>query len=309
MDFLYVLSLPDHGYFPLRRRLTDIIQFQICYSPALANKPKPEPQLGEEKKKPKNPFENPAKGLLVTSFILHNIVLNKFPVIPNHFILATKTFKKQTDALEISDFAAIMECFQAYQKDRIELFAFFNSGPMSGASQPHRHVQFLPVDRMRFGLENGASWDVMADLLLEDGNGSLSLPFVSVAQNISKESTPERLHEVYMELYEQAKGSWRECAKGSADGEGHDESMSYNLAITQRTMVLCPRISEGTIIKSAEGEEIGPVALNGTLLGGTLLVKSEEEWNAIRNEESQLKIVLEKIGLPKLSGTELSRNN
>lgn len=61
-------------------------------------------------------------------------------------------------------------------------------------------------------------------------------------------------------------------------------------------MVLCPRSSEGTKILSNDGEPVGPVSLNGTILGGTLLVKSESEWDALRNDDSKLELVLKSIG-------------
>lgn len=63
-------------------------------------------------------------------------------------------------------------------------------------------------------------------------------------------------------------------------------------------MVLCPRASEGTKIKSNNGGDIGPVSLNGTVLGGTLLVKSEAEWDALRNDQSKLMDILAAIGFP-----------
>jgi sulfate adenylyltransferase (ADP) / ATP adenylyltransferase len=61
--------------------------------------------------------------------------------------------------------------------------------------------------------------------------------------------------------------------------------------------VVCPRISEGLAIKSSNGEPIGPVALNGTLLAGTLLVKSELEWDTLRADESKLNDILSSIGV------------
>lgn len=45
-----------------------------------------------------------------------------------------------------------------------QLFAFFNSGKHSGASQPHRHIQFLPVEEMVDDANPGKGWR----LLLED---------------------------------------------------------------------------------------------------------------------------------------------
>ena len=61
-------------------------------------------------------------------------------------------------------------------------------------------------------------------------------------------------------------------------------------------MVLCPRTSEGVEIKNHSGEDIGFVALNGTILGGTLLVKSEEEYLVIRNDPLRLIDILSAIG-------------
>jgi ATP adenylyltransferase len=96
-------------------------------------------------------------------------VLNKFPIIAEHFILATKSNKQQTHVLEQDDLEAAYACLKAWQdgtgSKQERLFAFFNSGEYSGASQAHRHLQFLPVQSMR---EGGAAsgWDLLADLIL-----------------------------------------------------------------------------------------------------------------------------------------------
>lgn len=62
-------------------------------------------------------------------------------------------------------------------------------------------------------------------------------------------------------------------------------------------MVLCPRTSEGTKIRNNDGELIGPIYLNGTVLGGTLLVKSDAEWDALRSDDVKLHDVLSSIGI------------
>jgi ATP adenylyltransferase len=98
-------------------------------------------------------------------------VLNKFPIIAEHFILATKANKKQTHVLEQDDLEAAYACLKAWQggndgKHR-RLFAFFNSGEHSGASQPHRHLQFLPVESMRHG-DATSAWDLLLDLILSN---------------------------------------------------------------------------------------------------------------------------------------------
>lgn len=80
-----------------------------------------------------------------------------------------------------------------------------------------------------------------------------------------------------------------------------ESSISYNLGFTDKSMVLCPRTSEGLSIKDKDNNTIGSVALNGTLLAGTLLVKSEAEWNAIRKDGGMLFDVLDKIGVSRNS--------
>ncbi|KAK7983660.1 hypothetical protein PG989_011062 [Apiospora arundinis] len=62
-------------------------------------------------------------------------------------------------------------------------------------------------------------------------------------------------------------------------------------------MALCPRVAEGSKIRSKSGEEVGSVALNGTVLAGTALVKNEAEWDALREDPAKLLGVLSKIGV------------
>jgi len=86
------------------------------------------------------------------------LVLNKFPIIAGHFILATKDYKEQTDDLEELDLEATFACLRLWEEGNgssrsTKLFAFFNSGEHSGASQPHRHIQFLPMDSILEGFD------------------------------------------------------------------------------------------------------------------------------------------------------------
>lgn len=100
--------------------------FQLRFCPALANKPKSEKPKGE--KKAFDPFENPPAALLVTELPpSHFLVLNKFAIVPEHFILATKAFKQQTHLLEADDLAAAYACLKAWRATGKELFAFFVS--------------------------------------------------------------------------------------------------------------------------------------------------------------------------------------
>lgn len=150
-------------------------QFQLRYCPSLMKKPLPRlDSLATKTLKKPDPFESPPSDLLIAEIPrrspTHTIVLNKFPIIEQHFILATKSFKEQTDPLEQDDLMATYSCIKAWNSSASNdlerrLYAFFNSGDHSGASQPHRHIQFLPVECMRDG-QGSYEWDVLMDSIL-----------------------------------------------------------------------------------------------------------------------------------------------
>lgn len=140
------------------------------YCPSLAKKPTAQQPETAPKKKI-DPFENPPSALHIvdipTASPSHLLVLNKFPIIAEHFIIATKSNKKQTHALEQDDLEATHACLKSWEEahDGKRLYAFFNSGEQSGASQPHRHLQFLPLEGMRDG-DATSGWDLLIDLVL-----------------------------------------------------------------------------------------------------------------------------------------------
>jgi ATP adenylyltransferase len=293
----------------------------------------------------------------------HILVLNKFAVVPEHFILATRAFKEQTHLLEEADLRIAYACIEAYhayhqQQHRSSnpvadstpeteeeeedggLFVYFNSGPHSGASQPHRHLQLLPVAQMKQGLEpehkGGKKWGVLADELSRDAElREARVPFQTFAEPIHPGTD---LRAVYLRLYREAceavlgafspvkevdamlgvdtllDGSLKDGGKDGEETTGVEAKISYNLAMTRHVMVIMPRVAEGETVfcpssSSAGGidgyggvggtrKPIGKLALNGTVLAGTALVKSQAEWDALRAEPEQLLEILGRIGVP-----------
>jgi ATP adenylyltransferase len=128
------------------------------------------------------------------------------------------------------------------------------------------------------------------------------IPLTYFSSPLPEDPTPESLHEIYNSLLEQACSLTKRAIEGLDDdentGSGKKSPISYNLALTDRAMVLCPRMSEGLQINSGNGDLIGPISLNGTILGGTLLVKTEQEWDALIKNEEKLKDILQAIGVP-----------
>ena len=296
------------------------------YCPALAKKPIGVPQTGNDRdKKPKtDPFENPSPELLVTEFPKSSpsyvVVLNKYPIIQNHFILATKTSKPQTDLLEENDLGVAYACLKAWSPDSKtkslgQLFAFFNSGEHSGASQAHRHLQFLPVEDMRASATD--DWTLLIDQeVSRSGSGApiyqnTLLPFVHFATDIEDEVTPKELHNRYVSLLEASVKAIR--GRSDHDGtarsllyaENNEPVISYNLAMTLNRMSICPRRNGTVTLPMADTEN--SISVNGTILGGTLMVKNEQEWKALRKDAGLLDHVLKTIGFPATNDDEVKQ--
>jgi ATP adenylyltransferase len=70
----------------------------------------------------------------------HVCLLNKFPVVPRHALLVTRSFEEQEAWLGAADFEALAACLV-----EAPAFAFYNAGPAAGASQRHKHLQLVPV--------------------------------------------------------------------------------------------------------------------------------------------------------------------
>lgn len=88
-----------------------------------------------------NPFLKPDPELLVDDIgPEHRVILNKFPVCLHHLVIARKDFAEQSSPLEESDFLVLAEMISAYGG-----LGFYNGGAAAGASQRHKHVQWLPA--------------------------------------------------------------------------------------------------------------------------------------------------------------------
>jgi ATP adenylyltransferase len=128
---------------------------------------------------------------------------------------------------------------------------------------------------------------------------------VYFSRNFDDSPTGAQLYQIYNELYKSAKEAvdrFIAANPGQLDLHATDDGdlpISYNLAMTTNGMVLLPRRSEGTMLRHQDGTEIGFVALNGTTLGGTMLVKNQGEWDTLRAQPEMLDSILAAIGIPK----------
>ena len=291
--------------------------------------------------KPKfNPFANPAPELLIAqvpsrsdenSKYSHALILNKFPVINNHVIIATKDNKSQTAVLEQDDLSMTYACLRAWsdeqrQQQQIQrqgpnpkrLFSFFNSGEHSGASQPHRHLQFLPVEDMQGkGKETeNEPCELLIDRMTVPAHPDLplyqdpALPMLHFATPLEEGEavSAAALHSKYLMLLkaaisasQQPREAFTSSSVSSLSVQDNDGNavISYNFAMTTERMAICPRRKEGAGIWGAGADSF--VAVNGTILGGSLMVKDEAEWDLLRRDSSALEALLGELCFPSVS--------
>lgn len=101
---------------------------------------RPKPRPNPSPKPRPNPFLPPDPQLIVAALGEHHwVVLNKFPVIDDHLLLVTRTYEAQTAPLGVADWAALAAVVGAHGG-----LGFYNGGADAGASQPHRHLQWVP---------------------------------------------------------------------------------------------------------------------------------------------------------------------
>jgi ATP adenylyltransferase len=187
-------------------------------------------------------------------------------------MLCTAVFEPQEAPLPPDDIAAVYAVLKQWEVVPGErLYGFFNSGANSGASQPHRHVQFFPIENGRGRLPY--------DETTPTPEGKVwihpRMPFKSFCIAFSKDPQVSEVVDAYQTLL-------KRCHELLGEG------CSYNMGITKEWIVLLPRIS-------ADGGREG-VGINGTVLAGEVMVKKQEDWDFFL--ASGLESVLRGIGLP-----------
>lgn len=87
-----------------------------------------------------NPFLAPEPALTVGPVgTQHVAILNKFPICDYHLVLARREFEEQLLPLTLEDFMALTTIMSESGG-----LGFYNGGAAAGASQRHKHVQWIP---------------------------------------------------------------------------------------------------------------------------------------------------------------------
>ncbi|KAI0318386.1 HIT-like domain-containing protein [Amylostereum chailletii] len=264
------------------------IEFEVTLCPALLHKPTlPAPRFSTEPDgKKSDPFAPPYnEGLHVGDLTdpeegnEYVVLLNKFSVVPHHFLLVTKEYQSQNAPLLPADLVQAYSILLAAKKAGKHYFAFYNCGENSGASQPHKHLQFIPTEE-----DDGPPIELLAqaaELQRDDTPFSLStLPF---ANHIRRLAIPSRATATQIELV--LAGAFIQLLDLCISTVRHAPDYpvgppSYNVIITLKHIYVIPRIRETHVLRET-GESM---SVNSLGFAGLLLVKSMDEFEAVKKE-------------------------
>ena len=218
-----------------------------------------------------NPFLPYEEDLYVCDISeTHLCLLNKFNVVDHHLLIVTRTFEAQETWLTPSDFDALAICLA-----EIDGFAFYNGGPVAGASQRHKHLQLVPLPM------------VTPDpgLLIDQLVGTARLPFryaIAPLPQFSGTALLAAYRQLLMDLglAPQTQDSPQEKAWEGA------HIAPYNLLCTRRWMMIVPRSQE----------RYDKISINALGFAGSLLAKNQNRLDHIKAVGPMF--ILQRVGLP-----------
>jgi sulfate adenylyltransferase (ADP) / ATP adenylyltransferase len=216
---------------------------------------------------PANPFLPHDERLFVADLSpTHFCLLNKFNVVDGHLLLLTRAFEDQERLLTPADLEAMAICLT-----EIDGLGFFNGGTTAGASQPHKHLQLVPLPLAADGPALPIE-PLLAPVLAAARPGvPRTVPgfaFRHALLRLEGEPTAAVLDQAYCSLLEATglAGSGARQARAEAR-----PAAPYNLLVTRRWMLIVPR----------SRERLEGIAVNALGYAGSLFVRDESEMAVV----------------------------
>lgn len=213
-----------------------------------------------------NPFLPHDPRLFVADLTAtHFCLLNKFNVVDSHLLLVTRAYEDQERLLTRADLEAM-----AVTLREIDGLGFFNGGTTAGASQPHKHLQLVPLPLAARGPALPVEPLLASALAQAEPAVSArvpSFPFRHALLGLGGNPCAEELDDAYLRLLA-ATGL---AASETAGRAGTRPASPYNLLLTRRWMLIVPRSRE-----AVEG-----IGINALGYAGSLFVRDRAEMAAV----------------------------
>jgi sulfate adenylyltransferase (ADP) / ATP adenylyltransferase len=187
-------------------------------------------------------------------------------VIDHHLLIVTRQFVPQESLLDLADFDALLACMLEFDS-----IGFYNAGTAAGASQPHKHLQIVPLP---LGEAEPAIpvEPLLAQARFDGATGHVpGFPFRHAFARIDMRDGARAALALYRSLL---------------DAAGADHTTPYNLLVTRGWMLLVPRSLE-----RVEG-----VSVNSLGFAGSLFVRDAAQMQVI--EQTGPMTALQRVALP-----------
>ena len=199
----------------------------------------------------------------------HVVLLNKYNVFANHLLIVTRHYEDQEAWLTPGDFQALWRCMNAF-----DAFGFYNGGRTAGASQPHKHLQVVPLPLSEAGPAVPVSALIPRRLPLADGGVIPALPYVHRLAAVPRQwwESPEDGAPAAFECYRSLLRDAGLCR--GPDLAGRRQTAPYNLLVTPEWMMLVPR----------RRESFHALTINSLGLGGAMLARDERQLAVLKRD-------------------------
>ena len=201
-----------------------------------------------------NPFLPYDADLFVGHFSpTHLGLLNKFKVVDQHLLIVTREFEDQQSPLTLEDFAVAVQVLE--EKEGL---VFYNSGPKAGASQPHRHLQWIP-----FPLVENSQKFPLANHFIQAKNLPFKTAIAPLTMDVINDADGGKIcYQVYQDLLQQLRLQTTERARPHP----------YNLLMTREFLAIVPRSQES----------YQDIEVNALGFAGGLLVRNQQQLELLQ---------------------------
>ncbi len=256
---------------PIRTRFESIadggVEFLVRVVADLVNKPRHSISTAAAGT-PHNPFLPYDQKLYVADASpSHVCLLNKFNVVDHHLLIVTREFQDQREPLTREDFTALWRCMAEYDG-----LGFYNAGAAAGASQPHKHLQLVPLPLA----ERGPAVPIESLMPSSDKPGRIGRIAAWPFNHATVRLEPTRMRlptsaAMLVKLYEEMLPAAGVATQSQA---GQQRTSPYNLLVTRNWMLLVPRTRE----------KFHGISLNALAFAGALLVRDEEQLATVEGQ-------------------------
>ena len=233
----------------------------------------------KRQEKKTNPFLPYEQDLFVADISqTHVCILNKFNVVDYPLLIITRAFEEQEKLLNLEDFAAMWACLAEF-----EGLAFYNGGKIAGASQPHKHLQIVPIPLTPSGVQIPIEPLLKSAQFTDSVTTVPELPFIHALAKLDPNwsNSPLEAAAATLELYQRLLS-----AVGLEAVDDNRQSGAYNLLATREWMLIVPR----------SHEHFDSISVNSLGFAGGLLVRNEQQMQIIKEQGPMT--ILQNVALP-----------